>query len=404
MEINKYSDLAQTEIIHTFEYYDFPLFFISKSTNAEYYLNYYIEEIENGIDKWLFSRISNKERVDLIEQRTSVLTLLNHLFKKERLYHLFVNQILTEPDAPLSIELVNASNFDPESFPEEDFYVEYDYVTKESLTKVEEDVLDSTKFKIVLKDDRNSHDISLDLFLNVLSNFKKSLNEIANNVGNKLMGQQTNNQINLRVDSLQPSSFGVWLRTEPLEADLFEIPEKSLNNLFEIIKDVSYKSVQEIEEQIELDEDYSLNTIKNVRTMLKEISDNKFSLKLEGNMKSNGSISKEVKFDEDSYNKLEVLNEILKKNSQEYSEMIEVEGILTSVNTTYNNFRITTTTIGDVKGSMSRELMDKLKNEMSLQFKVPSMIKANIEKKIKNDLAEDIHSVKYILTSFEQPN
>ncbi|MFB5088335.1 hypothetical protein PGC35_14210 [Psychrobacillus sp. PGGUH221] len=400
--ISKYADLEQSEIIHIFEYYDFPLFFISKSTCGKYYLNYYIEEIQDSVDKWLFCRISNKERIDLIYQKISVLELLNKLKNKERLYHLFIDSNINDKDTKLFVELVNSSNFDKESFPEEDFYVEYDYVTDTELLKVEEDILDSSKFKMVLKDVENSHDINLDLFLNVLSNLKKSLNDVATDIGSKLMGNRLEQQINLRLDSLQPSSFGVWIRTEPNETDLFEVPEKSLSTLFEIIEDIQVKDLIEIEEQIEIDESFSINTVKSIKKWLKEISDNEFSLKLEAATKAKG-INKEVSFDKNSFAKLDILTKILEDKSEKYTEQISIEGLLTSINTTNNRFRISTDSIGDIGGKMSTDMFKRLKEDKTLQFRVPSLIKAVVEKEVINDYVEDEHSIKYTLIHFEQP-
>lgn len=397
----RYFDLEKSEIIHTFEYYDFPLFFISKPPSNELFLHYYIEEVENDIDKWLFSRITSKELNNLIEQRISVLELLNSLLNKNRLYHLYVDSNLKEQNAELNLELVEDSNFDEESFPEVDFFVEYDYVTKQNLVNIELDLIDSSRFKMVLRDDRNSHDINLDLFLNVLSNLRETINDIAFDIGHKLMGQERTHEINLRVDSLQPSSFGIWLKTEPLDADLFEVPEKSLNNLFDLIEDIQTKNPNEIEDKIEIDEEYSLDTIKSVKDLLKDIADNDYSLSLEATTKTDKSL-KEVKFDKGSYNKLDVLTNVLRKKNEKYTESVEVEGTLTSVNTTNNHFRISTST-GDFGGKMSKELFKRLKNDQNLKFKVPSQIKATIEKEIIRDYLEDVHSEKFILLHFEQP-
>ncbi|WP_045522768.1 DUF6575 domain-containing protein [Neobacillus niacini] len=398
----KYTDLEQSEIIHTFEYYDFPLFFISKSPSNGLFLNYYVEEIEENIDKWLFSRITSKELRNLVEVRLSVLDLLNLLFNKKRLYHLYIDSALNHPNEELNLELVDASNLDKESFPEEDFFVEYDYVTKQNLVKVEQDIIDSSRFKMVLRDDRNSHDISLDLFLEVLSNLKESINDIAYDIGSKLMGQKPTHEINLRVHSLQPSSFGIWLITEPMEPDLFEVPEKSLNNLFKLIDDIQHKSPIEIEEQIDIDEEYSIETIKSVKNMLKDIVDNDFSLTLEANTKVQ-MMPIEVKFDKASYSKLDVLNKILKDKSQKLTEEIDVEGVLTSINTSYNKFRISTTSIGEIGGKMSKEIFKELKKDNNLQFRVPSSIKATIKKEIVNDYLEEEYYEKYTLIHFEQP-
>lgn len=398
----RYNDLNQLKIIHTFEYYDFPLFFISKSPSNELFLNYYVEEVEENLDKWLFSRITNKELKNLYELRLSVLDLLNKLYTKKRLYHLYTDFSLKQPNEDLNIELVDANNFDEESFPEEDFFVEYDYVTKQKLVKVEHELIDSSRFKLVLKDEHNSHDISLDLLLDIMTDLKESINDIAFDIGNKLMGQQSTHEINLRVDSFQPSSFGVWLKTEPLEADLFEVPEKSLNNLFELIDDIQSKDLKEIEEQIDIDEEFSIKTIKSVKNLLKDIVDNNFSLTLKANTKSH-MMPREVKFDKTSYSKLDVLNKILKDKSEKLIEEIEIEGILTSINTTYNKFRISTTSIGDISGKMSTQMYSDLKKNKNLQFRVPSIIKATLRKEIVSDYLEDDYYEKYTLVQYEQP-
>jgi Asp-tRNA(Asn)/Glu-tRNA(Gln) amidotransferase C subunit len=401
MKINNYFDFINLEIVHIFDFYDFPLFFISKSPNDEYFLNYYVEELENDMDKWLFSRISNNERINLIHKRASTLELLKRLYDKGRLNNLVLNKNRTD-NSYFKISQINEENFDPESFPADDFFVEYDYLTKTDLVEVKEDFIDSSKFKMVLNDKVNSHDIDFDLLLSVMSNFKKSLSQIANDVGKKLFGRVTDlNPINLRVDAFQPSSFGILLKTEKKDGDLFELPERSLDSFFQLIDDISSKSVEYIEEQIELDENYTLETIKQMKHLLKEVSDNNFSFKLEGVTKY-GNQLKNVKFDKESYYKLDILNEILKKNSQEVTEKIEVEGILTSVNLPRNRFRISTTTMGEIQGSMSKELIKKLRNETDLQFKVPSIIKAKIEKTIVNDLLDDNYVEKNTLVYFEQ--
>lgn len=399
MNIKKRSDLESLELIHIFEYYDFPLFFISKDPTEKLYLNYYIEESEENIDKWLFSRISVTECKNLMEQRISVLDLLNKLNQRERLFHLFIDSSKTEPDMELNIEVVDANNFDYESFPEEDFYVEYDYVTNEKLTKVEEEILDS-KFKLVLKDFQNSHDIGLDFLLDIFENFKKTMNEIAKDVGRSIVGDECSSEkINLRVDSLQPSSFGVWLKTE--SDDMFDVPEKLLSHLFEIIQNITTKNKKEIEELIFLDESYSIESIKSLKNMLTKVSENNYTFKLEGNTKYNDD-TKVVTFGEESYEKLDVLVNILQENSTSTSECIEVEGELTSVNIAYNQFRVSTTSIGDIKGKISPELFYDLKNK-NIQFRVPSVIKARIRKEMITDLVEDTTKIKYELMSYIQP-
>lgn len=136
--------------------------------------------------------------------------------------------------------------------------------------------------------------------------------------------------------------------------------------------------------------------------MLKDVADNDFSLTLEAKTKTQ-LVPKEVSFDKASYGKLDILNKILKDKSQKHFEEVEVEGVLTSINTSYNKFRISTTTIGEISGRMSTEMFKELKKHNNLQFKVPSLIKAIIKKEIVNDYLEEEFYEKYTLMQFEQP-
>jgi hypothetical protein len=400
--IKKYSDLYNAKTVHIFEYFDHPLFFISKMTNGELYLNYYIDEIEDNVDKWLFGRVTNKERKDLVEQRISVLQILNPLLKQRRLYHLIVDSNTSDLDNDLNIELISSSNFDPQSFPEEDFYVKFDYSSNQALVKVEDDILDSSRFKIILKDEKNSHDIGLDMFLNLLNNFKKTLNDFAKDVGDKFIGNVSSNIINLRIDSLQPSSFGVWLKTEPDEVDLFEVPEKSLNNLFEIIEDLKTKDQIEIEEKIEIDKTYSIDSIKSLKNMLKDMSDNEFTFELMADTKYRVE-PRVTSFKKDSYSKLDLLTNILRDKSERIIEEIKVEGTLISINLNYNSFRILTADNGEIHGRMSTQIFKSMKARKHIPFRVPSIIEAVITKEVINDLVNDEYSEKYVMTEFTQP-
>lgn len=126
-----YEELKNYEIVHIFEYYDgLPLIFISKSKSTSmssfYYLNYYIEKVEKGSDKWFFSKLSSRERLDLLDKKISVLSLLSKLRETERLYHLIIKS--NGDKCMTNYELVDDTNFDNASFPEEDFYIDFDYM------------------------------------------------------------------------------------------------------------------------------------------------------------------------------------------------------------------------------------------------------------------------------------
>lgn len=118
-----YSELITAKIIHTFEYYDRPLFFVSKSKQNELYLNHYIDTIDNN-DMWIFSIINQEELTQLLEKRISVLTLFNNLINDKRLYQLGIIS-KSEGNPILNWLPLQFNNLD--SLEIEDYFVEYDY-------------------------------------------------------------------------------------------------------------------------------------------------------------------------------------------------------------------------------------------------------------------------------------
>ncbi|WP_262173232.1 hypothetical protein [Saccharococcus sp. Marseille-Q5394] len=404
MDISKYSELEALEVVHIFDYYDFPLFFISRSEQSEYYFNYYIEEVQEHIDKWFFSRISNREREKIIRQQLSVVKFLDKLLRQKRLQHLYIDSFTDPGEVKIRLEVVDDINFDREDYPLKDFHVDYDYVSKKNLNRVDETVFDSSKFKVIFKDEVNNHDIDLDLFMSLMQKFTKTYNGISR-MKNRLINESEEHAdyfAKLRIDSLQPSSFGVWLKTDPLEADLFEVPEKSLTSFYNFLYDVKNDNENSIEESLMIDKEYDIETIKDMKNFLKEISSNKFSFALEVNEKSSEKETQEIVFSKKDYSQIEVLNGILMKNSSEKSKTIDIEGLLTSINIPNNKFLVISEEFGEIRGSMSKNLRDSVKDSFNQQFKVPGKIRARIEQKIINNHIEEVYVEKNIMISFDQ--
>lgn len=118
-------EYLDTVTIHIFDFYDFPLFWITKSKKEKYYLHYFVEDVDSKTDKWLYSEISNDERLQLVERKISTLALLKNLLRNQRLYYLFANHV----DEKLMLEPINQDNLNPDGFPEDEYFVEYDYLS-----------------------------------------------------------------------------------------------------------------------------------------------------------------------------------------------------------------------------------------------------------------------------------
>ncbi|MDA5560284.1 hypothetical protein PJK55_06005 [Exiguobacterium sp. MMG028] len=387
-----YDDINSFEIAHIFEYYDFPLFFISSSSN-KYYLNYYVDELDSGEHKWIFSEITNMERLNLLNQRISVITILNKLKDSLRLNYLFIDPTKDSTDI-LKIDRITETNFDQESFPLEDYWVEYDHHLQKELKKSTEIELDASKFKIVLKDAANSHDIALDFFVGILQQFKTAFNDIASDIYERTTGVSNGANIGLKLDSLQPSSFGVYLKSED---DLFGTNKKVLGHFFEVIDMIENQNAEDIIEFID-QEDYSLSTLKSINDLLKEIKNNKYSISFKSKAETDQSAI-EVGFDRSSYSKVDVINNKLLDVTLEREE-IDVVGVLRTINTSTNYFTIDSPE-QDFKGRMSKELFNKVKNDLN-KFTVPYGINAKLIKETRTELANKTSRVKFVLESYRQ--
>ncbi|MCL1948537.1 MAG: hypothetical protein FWF59_02245 [Turicibacter sp.] len=147
MNIRSYEELGKLEIIHIFDYYDIPLYFISKSPEDEFYLNYMIEELEDGRDKWFFSKVSMKEIKGIMTQKMGNMDLLKYLYHSQRLHYLFLNDETPKKDELLKLELVGEENYDYEAFPVVNSFAEYDYANGALLTPAQEEEIAGEEIK-----------------------------------------------------------------------------------------------------------------------------------------------------------------------------------------------------------------------------------------------------------------
>lgn len=125
-------ELYKHKIINTWAYYDMPLIFFAQSPEKKYYFSYFAEEMgERGEigDRWMFAEVTEEEKNSVNNKEIGFLELLENLKKQERLYYMTLihpNEALEQKES-LTLTLVTNVNFDPEDFPESNFFAEYDY-------------------------------------------------------------------------------------------------------------------------------------------------------------------------------------------------------------------------------------------------------------------------------------
>ncbi|WP_342538386.1 hypothetical protein MKY15_19980 [Sporosarcina sp. FSL K6-1540] len=407
MKIKTYSNFDELQIVHIFDIYDFPLFYISRSPKKEYYMNFFVDEDEETQSTtWFFSRITTTELDNIIYQRISSLSLLDNLLNQDRLNKIWLQNNPVNLKSQIKFEEVTKENKVNMEFPQKHFVAEYDYANDTKLYKVEKTTIDSGKFKITLKDKTNSHDLPIDTFIDLCTFMKKSVNKAANHIVESLdnMRRHSEELVSLKVSAIQQSSFAVWFTTD--DHDLFEIPDKSLNIFVEFLDDITKRDSAIIEEKIDIDKIYSLEMVKETNKFLKELVKDEYSFSIDAKEKpllgEDFNENKKITFDKNSYHKLAEIDKILRKKNELKQEVIKIEGILTSVNIKSNNFRIERKNALDIYGKFEKTLYKELKKYSDKQFIIPSTIVAEVLKISKVDHIEEINDEKYQLISFTQ--
>jgi hypothetical protein len=119
MDITK-EDLWEAEELHVIDYYDMPLFFITKVKKEKILLNYYIEDDkQNNSDLWFIGEISEDELNQLMNGEISSLALMDSMIEKEQLFY---GTISYNKDN-VSFELVTNENLDEDALPQEELFL-----------------------------------------------------------------------------------------------------------------------------------------------------------------------------------------------------------------------------------------------------------------------------------------
>lgn len=371
----KYSEFISLDYEYIFEYYDFPLFFISKNKDQQLFLNYYIEEVDD-IDKWFISRITTDEMNQLLAKEKEVKSFLIKLISDKRMNYLYVNH----KDEVISFHEID--KMDLEDLPLEDFYVDYDYISNSEINYVNEFEVTSNEMNVVIRDQNDSHLIDVDLLTKTLNSFQDYFDSL------------TDGLINLRVSAFYPSSFGVKLIADD---DIFDSSHKKIETALIMLNNIKDKNINNIKDNLLIDKAYSIDSLNKARKLAKLISSENVSLEIKaiGPEKNSFIINKSDK------GKFESIAQIVKEFIPINEKNINVQGVLTSINTNRNYFSITGEDERKYSGKLQQELKDNLTDN---QFIVPALIKAELLKIETFDIDKDEYNVKYEMISFDQSN
>ncbi|KPG91070.1 hypothetical protein [Staphylococcus hominis] len=371
----KFEELVNFKYKYIFEYYDMPLFFILESPSNELYLNYMIDEIDNNIYKWFFSRITKFELNDLLNQNIGVKYFLLQLINEKRMNYLITNNSIEELDFKLVKEIKI------KELPIEDYTVEYDFVRNKTIEEKESNIkIKSNEFDLVFRDENNSHLIEANVLVNILGKVQNLYTTVS-------QGFST-----LKVEAIYPSSFGMKLVGED---NLINTPEKTLESILTLFKNVKELDFDKIEENLNIDKLYDLQAINKAKQLVKEV--NKYNISLE--IKPQKDDDHKYFIGKSDKIKFEELKSFIERINPEKNTVITVRGTLNSINMNYNKFTI----IDDENNKFSGKIDGKLKKDITNKhFVIPARIEADLDKLEKYDTKENRYVTKYIMKNYRQ--
>ncbi|MES5937716.1 hypothetical protein [Mammaliicoccus lentus] len=373
MEIN-YEELLDFNYEYIFDFYDIPLFFILRDKNEKLYLNYMIDEINDYEIKWFFSRISRLELDNLLNKSIGVKKFLNKLINLNRMKYLYVDNA----KKTLDFENVNISLID--ELPIDDFYVEYDYLNNKEIEINQNYNSSSNEFDLILRDEQDSHSIKVDILTKTLESFQELFKSVNKGI------------TNLKVEAIYPSSFGIRLIGED---DLFETSKNTLENIYLMVDNIKNNKLTDIEDNVFIDQLYDLSALTKITELAKNVE--KFNVSLELKTKDKSETPLNIKKSEIS--KFKSLNKLISDLNPTEESLIEIKGVLNSINLNRNYFSIVDA--DDIK--YSGKLESELKNNIAdNQFVVPAEITAKLFKKQKYNYEKEENEINYVMKSYNQ--
>ncbi|MEB5758263.1 hypothetical protein [Mammaliicoccus sciuri] len=373
MEIS-YEELLEFNYEYIFDFYDIPLFFILRDENEKLYLNYMIDEINDYQIKWFFSRISRLELYNLLNKSMGVKKFLNKLINLDRMKYLYVDN----KKKSLDFENVNISLID--ELPVDDFYVDYDYLNNKELEINKNYSFSSNEFDLILRDDQDSHSIEVDILTKTLESFQELFKSVNKGI------------TNLKVEAIYPSSFGIRLIGED---DLFETSRKTLENIYLMVDNIKNNKLTDIEDNVFIDQLYDLSALTKITELAKNVE--KFNVSLELKTKDKADTTLKIKKSEIS--KFKSLNKLISDLNTTEESIIEIKGVLNSINLNRNYFSIVDEDDIKYSGKLESELKDNIADN---QFVIPAEITAKLLKKQKYNYEKEENEINYVMKSYNQ--
>lgn len=372
-------DVENLNIIHIFEYYDHPLFYIAQNSHLDNFLFYFIDD--EPFSTWLVSQVSMNEISIVRNRQVGVKTFLNRLFKRKRLFKIHIDEGKILDDLT---SVLTEDNIDSYDFPEDDFEVEFDYISNTDLQKQEVLTSEEPKYlKLIFKDEDNSHSIPASVFKSVIANLEDYINYTTKHLN------QESKIPSLNLLALPASSFGAEFEVIlEEEIDLDQISSKVTQSLVSFIGELDLVNEKELSDQIFIEERFTPKQVKAIQKITEDAIDSGYDLIVETQDKDKNPIASSdiTRLNRGKINKIDTA---LRLNNRHNSEIVEIDATVVAVNLKSKVFWLDISDLddkskfenrNDFHGKIDDELLDKLKdNNNPITINVPSKILARIK-------------------------
>ena len=396
MSTDRLTNVSDLKSIFVFDYYDFPLFFISKNTSTKkYYFFYFIDT-----EVYFFKELTRLD-ISLIFNGISIRNILQHFYDDGSLkiinFKSANNKVIEIRDF-----LINHDEAIEELFPENNEFIEYDEINNISFEELRlsfenyfPELFNVNDITLRLIDKENSNQLSADSVLTSIEYVKN----IFNGIKSMLQDKNKFTDTNLDIAAFSRGSFKID----------FTLSEEDQGNIFgnEVYFDEMISFMDFLDNPPKNEIGFDTSELIYKKEFILATNDYYKFLEEENLVAEFYNKDVEIGVLKESSNLSKNLSEMTRIIREEEKviireeEYLNIKGEVLSANKSRNHFKIASDKYGDVSGIFEKELFKDIKASVK-QITVSKRISARVNKIVENNSTNTINKVTYILMDFDQ--
>ena len=396
MSTDRLTNVSDLKSIFVFDYYDFPLFFISKNTSTKkYYFFYFIDT-----EVYFFKELTRLD-ISLIFNGISIRNILQHFYDDGSLkiinFKSANNKVIEIRDF-----LINHDEAIEELCPEDNEFIEYDEINNLSFEELRlsfenyfPELFNVKDITLRLIDKENSNQLSADSVLTSIEYVKN----IFNGIKSMLQDKNKFTDTNLDIAAFSRGSFKID----------FTLSEEDQGNIFgnEVYFDEMISFMDFLDNPPKNEIGFDTSELIYKKEFILATNDYYKFLEEENLVAEFYNKDVEIGVLKESSNLSKNLSEMTRIIREEEKviireeEYLNIKGEVLSANKSRNHFKIASDKYGDVSGIFEKELFKDIKASVK-QITVSKRISARVNKIVENNSTNTINKVTYILMDFDQ--